>query len=116
MSDLFNSFIQNRRPYFNRMEQQRAALFLEQQARSCGYICIIDAAMEQLNIWFPNIIKKRPIEDYGIQLELDLPNWDKKAHLPTCSVPTGEEKEDVWNDYYEEEELVEEWEEYDLPF
>jgi len=92
---------------------KKATEFLEIQIKATGYLCPIDAAIEQVNYWYPGIIKKRPIEDYGIQLELDLPNWDKSTHKLPPSEATGLEE---WNDYEEEEEEIEDMEEYGLPF
>lgn len=118
MSDLLTTFIQNRRPYFNHLELKRATLFLEKQIKATGYLCPIDAAIEQVSYWYPGIIRKRPIEDYGIQLELNFPRWDVHASFPKCSIPTGEEKDEDWNNYdlEEDELLVNELEENDLPF
>lgn len=67
----YEDMIKRRRPYFNSIELKKAAISFQEKVLSTGYICPIDAAIEQINVWYPDIIKKRPIEEYGIQSTID---------------------------------------------
>ena len=67
----YEDMIKNRRPYLNRNELRKAAISFQDKVRSTGYICPIDAAIEQINVWYPGTVKRRPIEEYGVQLTID---------------------------------------------
>jgi len=78
----YEDMIRNRRPYYNRIELKNAGLFLEKQSKATGYLCMVDASIEQLNYWFPKVIRKRPRAEYGVQLMIEFPNIDIKYHYP----------------------------------
>lgn len=110
----YEKAIYSRRPYLDRLELSIAAKRLNKYVISTGYLCPIDAYIEQINFWFPGRKIHRPICRDIIQLELEFPNWDSNAQLKAPNVPSGNENFDdevswEWDDDKNEDN-------HDLPF
>lgn len=106
--------IYERRPYLDRIELRLAARRLEKYIVSTGYLCPVDAFIEQINFWFPGRRIKRPTDDYGTQLEFEFPKYDINANIKPTNVPSGEESWDDDDVVWEYDDVEEK--DNDLPF
>lgn len=79
---MYENDIKKRRPYYNFLELKAASQFLEEQVKRTGYLCPIDAYVEQIAFWFPKIIRKRPRAEYGVQLMIEFPDLSISYNYP----------------------------------
>jgi hypothetical protein len=111
---IYERSIHERRPYLDRIELRLASHRLEKYIESTGYMCPVDAFIEQINFWFPGRRVKRPTEDYGTQLEFEFPKYDPNANIKPTKVPSGEESWDDDDVVWEYDDIEEK--DNDLPF